>query len=116
MKEGKETKPKNIVEVFERALQESGAEKYILRLYVTGSRLKSVRAITNIKQICGKHLRGRYELKVIDVYQRPSLIAREQIIALPALIKRHPPPLRRLIGDLSDTEKVLVGLDLRPRE
>jgi circadian clock protein KaiB len=110
------TQPSNSVEEFERALRERGAERYVLRLYVTGTTPRSARAITNIKQICEEHLQGRYELEVIDIYQQSHLAAGEQIIAVPTLIKKLPLPLRRLIGDLSDTEQVLLGLDLKPRE
>jgi circadian clock protein KaiB len=110
------TEAKNTTEEFERVLRELGPEQYILRLYVTGTTPRSVRAIQNIKRICEAHLQGRYELEVIDIYQQPTLAAGEQIIALPTLIKKLPLPLRRLIGDLSDTEHVLLGLDLKPRE
>ncbi|MFL6183182.1 MAG: circadian clock KaiB family protein [Actinomycetes bacterium] len=88
-------------------------ERHILRLYVTGMTPRSERAIQNVRAICEEHLHGRYELEVIDVYQQPALAKREQIIAAPTLIKMLPPPLRRLIGDMSDQERVLVGLDLR---
>ncbi len=90
-------------------------ETYILRLYVAGTTPLSLRAITNMKRICEDHLRDRYDLEVIDIYQQPSLAEGEQIIAVPTLVKQLPAPLRRLIGDLSDTQHVLVGLDLRPR-
>jgi len=89
--------------------------RYILRLYITGSSPKSVRAITNVKRICEEHLKGRYDLQVVDIYQQPVLAAGEQIIAAPTLIKKLPEPLRRLIGDMSDTEQVLLGLDLKRR-
>ena len=88
-------------------------EKYILRLYVTGTTPQSVKAISNIKNICETYLKGRYDLEVIDLYQQPGLAKGEQIIAAPTLIKKLPLPLRRMIGDMSGTEKVLVGLDLR---
>jgi circadian clock protein KaiB len=88
--------------------------KYLLRLYVAGTTPRSMAAITNIKKICEENLDGRYVLEVIDLYQQPQLAAGHQIIAIPTLIKELPPPLRRIIGDLSDTEKVLVGLDLKP--
>jgi circadian clock protein KaiB len=88
--------------------------QYVLRLYVTGLTPRSVRAITNIKEICEEHLKGRYDLQVIDIYQQPVLARGEQIIAVPTLIKKLPPPLRRIIGDLSDRERVLIGLDLKP--
>lgn len=86
---------------------------YVLRLYVTGSTPHSVRAISNIRKICEEHLDGRYDLEVIDVSQHPSLAAGEQIIAAPTLIKKLPLPLRRFIGDMSQTDRILVGLDLR---
>ena len=90
--------------------------KYVLRLYVSGSTLKSALAVENIKRICEQHLKNRYDLEVIDIYQQPNLARDEQIVAVPTLIKRLPLPLRRLIGDMSDQEKVLFGLDLRRRE
>jgi circadian clock protein KaiB len=89
-------------------------EKYVLRLYVTGVTPRSVLAIANIRKICEEHLHGRYELEVIDIYQKPVLARDEQIIAAPTLIKQLPAPLRRLVGDLSNRERVLLGLDLRP--
>jgi circadian clock protein KaiB len=91
-------------------------EHYVLRLYVTGSTPRSTLAIRNLKAICEEHLHGRYELQVVDVYQRPALAKDEQIVATPTLIKVLPAPLRRLIGDLSNEERVLLGLDLRPRD
>ena len=90
------------------------SEKYILRLYVAGSTKHSISAIANIQKICEEQLMGQFVLEVIDLYQQPQLAAGHQIIAVPTLIKEIPPPLRRVIGDLSDTEKVLVGLDLKP--
>ncbi|SNQ60910.1 circadian clock KaiB family protein [Candidatus Methanoperedens nitratireducens] len=98
---------------FEQAIQKSGTEIYVLRLYVTGLTPKSTMAIQNIKKICEENLKGRYELEVIDVYQQPEFAKMEQIIAAPTLIKKLPLPLRRIIGDMSNEEKVLVGLDLR---
>src|ERR1700674_791848 len=89
---------------------------YVLRLYVSGSTLKSALAVDNIKRICEQHLKNRYDLEVIDIYQQPNLARDEQIVAVPTLIKRLPPPLRRLIGDLSNLRKVLFGLDLGMRE
>ena len=88
-------------------------DKYILRLYITGSTSRSVLAITNLKKICEEYLEGRYELEVIDLYKNPSLAKGEQIIAAPTLIKKLPLPFRRIIGDMSNKEKVLLGLDLR---
>ncbi|HET6629517.1 MAG TPA: circadian clock KaiB family protein [Woeseiaceae bacterium] len=89
---------------------------YVLRLYVTGMTPRSSRAIATIKSICEEHLEGRYDLEVIDIYQHPTLARDEQIIATPTLVKRLPAPLRRFIGDLSDEERVLLGLDLRRKE
>jgi circadian clock protein KaiB len=88
--------------------------KYILRLYITGMTTRSARAIENLQMFCEKHLAGRYELQVIDVYQQPELASSEQIVAVPTLIKKLPLPLRRLIGDMSDEERVLVGLNILP--
>ena len=88
---------------------------YVLRLYVTGQTPRSVLAIDNMRKICAEHLSERYTLEVIDIYLNPEACREQQIIAEPTLIKVLPNPLRRIIGDLSNTEKVLVGLDLRPR-
>jgi len=99
---------------FEKSLHAGEQPKYTLRLYVAGVTPRSANAIKNIKKICEEHLQGRYDLQVIDVYQHPTLAEGEQIIAAPTLIKKLPLPLRRFIGDMSDTEKILVGLDLRP--
>jgi circadian clock protein KaiB len=90
--------------------------KYVLRLYVSGSTLKSALAVENIKRICEQYLKNRYDLKVIDIYQQPNLARDEQIVAVPTLIKRLPPPLRRLVGDMSNLKKVLFGLDLGMQE
>ena len=88
-------------------------EKYMLRLYVTGMTPKSTCAISNLKKICEEYLEGRYDLQVIDIYQRPTLAKGEQIIAAPTLIKTLPVPLRRFIGDMSNTENILLGLDVK---
>jgi len=85
-------------------------------LYVSGSTLKSKLAIENIKRVCEQHLKGRYDLEVIDIYQQAHLARDEQIVAVPTLIKRLPLPLQRLVGDMSNLTKVLFGLDLRMRE
>src|SRR5690349_12694073 len=94
----------------------SRADHYLLKLYVAGTTARSVRAITNIKRICESHLKGRYLLEVVDIYQRPVLAKGEQIVAAPTLIKHLPFPLRRLIGDMADSDKVLLGLDLKAKE
>jgi circadian clock protein KaiB len=111
----KTAKAKNVTAAFEQSLAKPSRSKYELRLYVTGVTPRSTRAIANIKEICDEYLKGRYELKVIDLYQQPTLSKGEQIIAVPTLIKKLPAPLRRIIGDLSDREQVLIGLDLRPK-
>ena len=90
--------------------------QYVLRLYVTGMTPRSITAIENIKRICEEHLQGRYELEVVDVYQHPEAAKEAQLLAAPTMIKHLPLPLRRFVGDMSDTEKILVGLDLRPKE
>ena len=92
------------------------SKEYVLRLYVAGTTSKSIRAVANIKEICENSLKNRYDLEVIDIYQQPVLMKGEQIIAAPTLVKKLPLPLRKFIGDMSDTERILVGLDLRPRD
>jgi circadian clock protein KaiB len=87
-------------------------DRYALRLYVTGMTARSAQAITNLQAICAEYLEGRYDLEVIDIYQEPLLTRGEQIIAAPTLIKKFPLPMRRLVGDMSNRERVLVGLDL----
>ena len=96
----------------ERATEAAGLQRYILRLYVTGLTARSTRAIENVRKICEERLPGRYELEVIDIYQQPAFAKGEQLIAAPTLIKKLPLPMRRLIGDLSDRQHVLFGLDL----
>lgn len=98
---------------YEELLAESSEERYVLRLYVTGMTPRSTEAIAMIKSICKEHLEGRYDLEVIDIYQHPQLARDEQIIAVPTLVKHLPVPLRRFIGNLSDKDRVLLGLDLR---
>jgi circadian clock protein KaiB len=86
-----------------------------LRLYIAGQTARSLAALANLQRICDEHLEGRYRLEVIDLLEHPQLARGDQIFALPTLVRKLPPPLRRLVGDLSDTERALVGLDLRPR-
>jgi circadian clock protein KaiB len=88
--------------------------KYHLKLYITGQTPRSESAIQNLRKICEENLDAKYEIEIIDILERPQLAEDERILATPTLIKSLPPPLRRLIGDLSETEKVLVGLDIRP--
>ena len=87
-------------------------KEYVLRLFITGATPNSTRAISNIKEICEDHLKGKYLLEIVDVYQQKSIAEQEQLIALPLLIRKHPLPERRMIGDLSDTEKVLKVLGI----
>ncbi len=95
--------------------QPDEAQRYVLRLFVSGATLRSTHAIANIREICDSELAGRYELEVIDIYQQPELATQDQVVAVPTLIRTLPAPIRRLIGDLSEKDKVLVGLNLRPR-
>ncbi len=88
------------------------APHYVLHLYITGSTPRSIRAISNIRKICEAHLMGRYDLEVVDISQHPMLAGGEQIVAAPTLIKKLPLPLRRFIGDMSQTDRILLGLDL----
>jgi circadian clock protein KaiB len=90
-----------------------GAETWELRLYVAGQTPKSIAAFNNLKKICEEHLAGRYTIEVIDLVQNPKLARDEQIVAIPTLIRKLPDPIRRIVGDLSDTERALVGLQLR---
>ncbi|HET7570387.1 MAG TPA: circadian clock KaiB family protein [Gammaproteobacteria bacterium] len=94
---------------------QSAQEAYHLRLYVAGQTEKSVAALANLRKLCEAHLEGRYTIEVVDLTQNPQLAAGDQILALPTLVRRLPPPLKKIIGDLSNTERVLVGLDIRPR-
>ena len=91
------------------------ADFFDLRLYIAGQTARSLAALANIKRICDEHLEGRYRIEVIDLIERPQLARGDQILALPTLVRRLPEPIRKLIGDLSDTERALVGLDLRSR-
>jgi len=94
---------------------DSDDQHYHLRLYVAGQTAKSLAAVANLKAVCESHLAGRYEIDVIDLIVNPKLAAGDQILAIPTLVRRLPSPLKRIIGDLSNTEKVLVGLDIRPK-
>ena len=103
----------DVTKAFEEALAaQSVAEHYVLRLFVTGTTPRSARAILNIRAICEDKLHGRYDLEVIDIYQHPEYVKPEQIIVTPTLVKKLPLPFRKIIGDLSDKERVLVGLDI----
>ena len=111
------SKLRNATEAFEEALKGTALKraKYILRLYVTGSSTHSMRAIHNLKKICEEHLPD-YDLEVIDIYENPAAAREEQIIAAPTLVKKLPRPLRKFVGDLSNTQKILIGLDIYKRQ
>ena len=109
-------KVKDSTKEFKKALALKVDRKYVLRLYVTGTTPRSVSAIRNIRKICDEQLKGAYDLEVIDIYQQPLLAKGEQIIAAPTLLKKLPLPLRRFIGDMSNTEQILLGLDFRPKK
>jgi circadian clock protein KaiB len=103
-----------IAEALAQAARAPSEERYVLRLFVTGMTARSVRAVENVRAVCKQYIEGRYDLEVIDVYQQPDLAQCEQIIAAPTLIKKQPLPLRRVIGDMSNTEQLLIGLDIKP--
>jgi len=111
------TKLRSATEAFEDALKRTALKraKYILRLYVSGSSERSLRAVYNLKKICEEHLPD-YDLEVIDIYKNPEAARDEQIIAAPTLVKKLPMPLRKFVGDLSNTNKILVGLDIYKRQ
>lgn len=99
-----------------QAAEEHARATYVMRLYVAGLTPKSRLAIQSIRALCEQHLKNRYELEIIDIYQQPELLQQEQIIVAPTLIKQLPLPLRRLIGDMSDKKKIIIGLDLKPTD
>ena len=107
------TAPSSSIQEFERALAEDSVSRYVLRLYVPGATEKSAAAVANLRVVCDEHLAGRYELEVIDVYQEPLLAVEGHILAAPILVKNAPPPVRRLLGDLSDREELFAALDIR---
>jgi len=106
---------RNSIVAFEKASAVSKRPRYVLQLFVAGATPMSGRALANLREICEQHLHGRYELDVIDIYEQPALAKADRIIAVPTLLKKLPAPLRRLVGDLSDRERVLVGLSLKPK-
>lgn len=111
-----EKKPQETTKAFEKAVAEEARRHYVLRLCVTGITPRSVRAIENITKLCEDHLKGYYELEVVDLYQEPTVAEEEQILAAPTLIKKSPGPRRKLVGDLSETERVLIGLGIPHKE
>ncbi len=108
-------KPVDSTRSFRVASKRSSEPAYVLKLYIAGSTPGSTAAVESLNAICEQHLRGRYQLTIIDVYQQPQLAREQQIIAVPTLVKQLPEPVRRILGDLSDRQRVLVGLDLKPR-
>jgi circadian clock protein KaiB len=106
---------KSELDEFEDAMRKAGNGVYVLKLYITGMTPNSQRAVENVKKICEEHLKGRYELEIVDIYQQPQLAQEAQLIAVPTLVKSLPLPLRKLIGDMSDKEKILIGLNLKER-
>ena len=111
------SKFRNATEAFEDALKSNPLKraKYILRLYVCGSSARSLKAISNLKKICDEHLPD-YDLEIIDIYTNPTAARAERIVAVPTLVKQLPEPLRRMVGDLSNTQKILIGLDVYKRQ
>ena len=114
----KQSSGSHTTEAFEEALKEMALKrvKYILRLYVVGSSQRSLRAVYNLKKLCEEYLSDDYELEVIDIYKDPAAAREEQIVAAPTLVKKLPVPIRKFVGDLSNTKKILVGLDLYERQ
>lgn len=108
----KRARPGDSTAAFEKTLKASLARHYRLRLYVTGVTPRSRRAIENIKELCEEYLKGRYELSIVDIYQQPHLAKQAEILAVPTLVKLLPTPLRRFIGDMTKTKRLLAGLDL----
>jgi circadian clock protein KaiB len=111
-------KLRSATDAFEQALKRSPLRraKYILRLYITGSSTRSLKAVQNLKRICDEHFPDDYDLEVIDIYEDPEAARAEQIIAAPTLVKKLPRPIRKFVGDLSNTQKILIGLDLYKRQ
>ncbi len=103
-------------EEFEKSLRSSAKEPYLLRLYVSGMTVKSMNAVENVKRVCEETIPGRYELEVVDIRQHPEAARKAEIVASPTLVKSLPLPLRKLIGDMSKTERLLLGLDVVPKE
>ena len=111
----KNSRETSAIEAMEQALARQAKEKYVLKLYITGMTRRSQEALRNLEKVCKEYLGDNYELEVIDIYQQPTLAKGDQIIAVPTLIKKLPSPLRRLIGDLSQEDRIILGLDLKPK-
>lgn len=107
---------KDSIREFEKAIEGSATDKkFVLKLFVSGATARSSRAVENIRNFCEEHLQGRYELEIVDIYQQPELLEKDQVIAAPTLIKELPPPIRKLIGDMSDVDRILIGLNIKPK-
>jgi circadian clock protein KaiB len=104
--------PVDAIDTLESALREKENNHYVLRLYVSGMTSNSLRAIENVRKICSEYLAGRCQMEIIDIYQQPALAKERQIVAAPTLVKEHPLPMRKFIGDMSQTERILEGLDV----
>ena len=117
-KQSSKSKLRHATAAFEEALKETALKRatYILRLYVTGSSHRSLQAVYNLKKLCEEYLPDDYDLEVIDIYKDPEAARAEQIIAAPTLVKKLPRPIRKFVGDMSNTQKILVGLDLYQRQ
>lgn len=115
MTEAGERPPGSATEAFERALAALDTEPYVLRLYVAGNSVKSRAAIENVRRVCEEHLRDRVDLEIVDLHQNPAAVTDDLVLATPTLVRRLPAPLRTVVGDLSETERVLAGLALIPR-
>ena len=115
LKNGVETPNEDVTMEFEAALERQKTEKYVLRLYIAGNSPRSQIAVENVTKICEEFLMGRYELEVVDIYHDTSKNPDDLVLAAPTLIKKLPLPLRKVIGDMTKTDKVIVGLDLVPR-
>ena len=111
----KDSRKTSATEAMEQALARQAKEKYVLKLYITGMTRRSQEALRNIKKIIKENPDNNFDLEVIDIYQQPTLAKGDQIIAVPTLIKKLPSPLRRLIGDLSQEDRIILGLDLKPK-
>ena len=107
-------KPVRVPKALALSEDEAGAAEWQLRLYVAGQTAKSIAALNNLKRVCEEHLAGRYTIEVIDLLVNPRLAAGDQILAVPTLVRKFPEPIRKIIGDLSNEERVLVGLDVQP--
>jgi circadian clock protein KaiB len=116
MKAKPKTKPKPKLSARAKmaAQKKKATSEYLLRLYVAGQTPKSLQAFANLKRICEEHLAGRYQIEVVDLLVNPALARGDQILALPAVVRQLPPPVKKIIGDFSNAERLLVGLDLRP--